>query len=87
MVWVALVWEAELLFSLWVFCPVTLESHMSKGKSVAKSGKPQEERPDAWERFERAVDVALKTPPMHKEAPKAKGKKRSPKSPSVRAPK
>lgn len=28
--------------------------------------------PDAWERFERAVDVALKTPPMHKEAPKKK---------------
>ena len=33
-----------------------------------------EQEPGAWERFERAVDVALKTPPMHKEAPKPKHK-------------
>lgn len=53
-----------------------------------KSKKPEDEiEPDAWERFERAVDVALKTPPMHREAPKAKTKKRSPNSPAGRAPK
>ncbi|MEX1152673.1 hypothetical protein [Parvibaculum sp.] len=33
-----------------------------------------DELPDAWDRFERAVDVALKTPPIHKEAPKPKRK-------------
>jgi hypothetical protein len=26
--------------------------------------------PDAWERFERAVDVVAKSPPQHREKPK-----------------
>lgn len=29
-------------------------------------------RPDAWERFEAAVDHAVKTPAMHREAKKAR---------------
>jgi hypothetical protein len=32
--------------------------------------------PDAWERFERAVDIGVKTPPMHREPPKPKRKKK-----------
>jgi hypothetical protein len=35
--------------------------------------------PDAWRRFERAVDAALHTPPKHREA-KPKGESRQPKS-------
>jgi hypothetical protein len=30
--------------------------------------KPVELRPDGWERFEQAVDFALKTPAVHKQA-------------------
>jgi len=37
--------------------------------------------PDAWQRFEKAVDIGLKTKPMHREASrpakKAKRKKRA----------
>ena len=32
-----------------------------------------------WERFERAVDIGAKTPPMHREPPKPK-KKKAPKA-------
>jgi hypothetical protein len=41
-------------------------------KDPDKKMRSAKEKDDAWERFERAVDVALKTPPMHKEAPKKK---------------
>lgn len=34
-----------------------------------------DERPDAWKRFERAVDAGLKTPPLHREKPKPKKRK------------
>lgn len=30
--------------------------------------------PDAWERFERAVDVVMKSPPKHQSAPPRKPK-------------
>jgi len=36
------------------------------------TAKESEFRPDAWERFERAVDQAVKTPAMHRETKKAK---------------
>ena len=41
---------------------------MTKSRSSAQAEKSQvdveiELRPDGWERFERAVDAALKTPP------------------------
>ncbi len=32
--------------------------------------------PDAWERFERAVKVVVKSPPQHRVKVKAKGRKR-----------
>jgi hypothetical protein len=36
------------------------------------NGKPIEieERPDAWERFERAVDAVMRSPPKHQPAKK-----------------
>jgi hypothetical protein len=47
---------------------------------MAKPSKPMKEielEPDAWERFERAVKVVVKSPPQHrtKEKPKASQKK------------
>jgi hypothetical protein len=33
--------------------------------------KPYETRPDAWDRFERAVDIALKTPAVRREKAEA----------------
>jgi len=44
--------------------------------------KEIELEPDAWQRFERAVDVVAKSPPQHREA---KPKRR--KSPRKRSPK
>ena len=35
-----------------------------------------EVHPDAWERFERAVDVVMKSPPKHQTAPQRKAKER-----------
>jgi hypothetical protein len=45
---------------------------------MSKPASPDkiELHPDAWERFERAVDVAAKAPPQHRAAKK---KKKSPK--------
>ncbi len=53
---------------------------MSRSKSEVK-GKPKPKRdpskaeeielhPDAWERFERAVDTVAKSPPQHRTAKK-----------------
>ncbi len=54
---------------------------------MAKSGKEKpieaEILPDAWERFERAVDTVIKSGPKHKVAPKT-GQKRK-KGPSNEA--
>lgn len=36
--------------------------------------------PDAWQRFERAVDVVAKSPPQHRKAAKRK-RRRSPNAP------
>jgi hypothetical protein len=33
--------------------------------------------PDAWQRFERAVDVVAKSPPQHRTKPKPKRAKRT----------
>jgi hypothetical protein len=35
-------------------------------KEPPKPEKPVEIEPDAWERFERAVDVVIKTKPKHR---------------------
>jgi len=40
-------------------------------------------RPDAWERFERAIDVVAKSPPQHRAA-KGKSNAKSRKSPAKR---
>jgi hypothetical protein len=37
--------------------------------------KPIEIEPDAWQRFERAVDVVSKSPPQHRVAKKKKKSK------------
>jgi hypothetical protein len=40
---------------------------------AAKPLKPEiEMQPDAWDRFERAVDVVAKSPPQHRAKPKPK---------------
>lgn len=44
--------------------------------------KEPELHPDAWQRFERAVDVVAKSPPQHRVKPKPTGK--VPKSPGKR---
>jgi hypothetical protein len=36
--------------------------------------------PDAWERFERAIDTAVKAPPQHRKKRQKPPKKASPKS-------
>jgi hypothetical protein len=42
-----------------------------------KKSKPEiEADPDAWQRFERAIDVVVKTKPQHREAPKPKRRAR-----------
>lgn len=52
-----------------------------------KKTEKLELQPDAWQRFERAVDVVTKSPPQHRGKPKPKrGKsptrKRAPKKPA-----
>jgi hypothetical protein len=44
---------------------------------MAKTPKTKdvELQPDAWSRFERAVDAAVKSGPKHREKPKTKRKK------------
>jgi hypothetical protein len=39
--------------------------------------KESELHPDAWARFERAVDVVAKSPPQHRTKVKSKARKRS----------
>jgi len=43
---------------------------------ASKEGKKIELEPDAWQRFERAVDVVAKSPPQPKVKKKAGEKKR-----------
>jgi hypothetical protein len=42
--------------------------------------KELELHPDAWARFERAVDVVAKSPPQHRVKPKSRRKKRAARS-------
>jgi hypothetical protein len=39
---------------------------LSMAKSPTKDSKQIELEPDAWQRFERAVDVVVKSPPQHR---------------------
>jgi len=45
---------------------------LAKRRRSTKELASKETRPDAWERFERAVDIAVTTKPMHRESPKSK---------------
>jgi hypothetical protein len=47
--------------------------------SKSTSGKTIEVHPDAWARFERAVDVVAKSPPQHKTKGAKNPKKKKPK--------
>jgi hypothetical protein len=51
-------------------------------KSNLKKLKDVELEPDAWQRFERAVDVVAKSPPQHRSAKPKTRKKRAKKKPS-----
>jgi hypothetical protein len=42
--------------------------------------QPIELEPDAWARFERAVDVVAKSPPQHRTKAGKKSKKRKPRA-------
>jgi hypothetical protein len=53
---------------------------MSKSKSTKPETRNEETVPDAWQRFERAVDVALRTPAMHREPAKKKPTKKTTKT-------
>jgi len=52
-----------------------------------RSKKPEDLHIDAWQRFERAVDVVIKSGPKHKVSPKAglKRKKDSATKPSPKS--
>lgn len=39
---------------------------MESKRTETKGAKPVELRPDGWERFEQAVDIAAKTPAKHR---------------------
>jgi hypothetical protein len=44
---------------------------------MAKNRENIELQPDAWSRFERAIDVVAKSPPQHRVAKKPSQKKRA----------
>lgn len=49
-------------------------------KTDTNEGKDDDSLPDAWERFERAVDAALRTPAKHKTAAVKKKPKKTAKA-------
>lgn len=55
---------------------------MAKSVSSTKPVKTKdvELRPDGWERFEKAVDAAVKAGPKHRAANKSRVAKRAPKA-------
>ena len=56
---------------------------MARNPNLAKE---IELEPDAWARFERAVDVVAKSPPQHRTKAKPKGRKSPGKRKSVKKP-
>ena len=59
---------------------VFVHKKMGKTKSTGRAKDDLEIVPDAWERFERAVDVVAKSPPQHRKSDKSKPRKISAKS-------
>jgi len=51
---------------------------MEPKRTGPKEAKQPELRPDGWERFEQAVDFALKTPAIHKPTKPSVEDKRKP---------
>jgi len=51
---------------------------MPSPKQDVKPSEPDSEHPDGWDRFERAVDAAIKSGPKHKPATKPKERERDP---------
>jgi hypothetical protein len=49
-------------------------------KSPASKKRDIELAPDAWSRFERAIDVVAKSPPQHRAPKKKPAKKKKPAS-------
>ncbi len=49
-----------------------------KAKAPGKAEGGVEIAPDAWQRFERAVDVVIKSGPKHRQSPKDSRKERPP---------
>jgi hypothetical protein len=49
---------------------------MGKTKPTGKAKDDLEILPDAWERFERAVDTVIKSKPIHRQGPKVDRKER-----------
>jgi len=43
----------------------------SKSLPVSPAPDADDSHPDAWQRFEKAVDIGLRTKPMHREPAKA----------------
>lgn len=57
-----------------------------KGKRDTPKPEDVELRPDGWERFERAVDVAVKTPARHREKNDPVSRQQADQSPGYRVP-
>lgn len=52
----------------------------ARGDQGLKASRPQPElefHPDAWDRFRRAIHAVAKAGPQHREAPKAKRRKKA----------
>jgi hypothetical protein len=48
---------------------------VARPKSAKNEGVDADTLPDGWKRFERAVDIAVKTKPMHRATEKIRKKK------------
>jgi hypothetical protein len=51
---------------------------MEQKRTEPSENEKPDLRPDGWERFEKAVDIAAKTPAIHKDKPSVVKDKRKP---------
>jgi hypothetical protein len=65
--------ETAISVNLFEFCA---QKMVGKSKSTGKGKDDLEFVPDAWERFERAVDAAVKGGPQHRQRPHDERKER-----------
>jgi len=59
----------------WRFAASSFVNVISASSAMTKPKEPKL-HPDAWARFERAVDVVAKSPPQHRKKPSKKQKAR-----------